>query len=208
MASAEGLRPEISHSAAESLFVFARQAGLTRRNKASVLMARSSQESDLDRLVAEHLPAALRFATRLTGEPGSAEDVVQDALLRVIRGWKSFRAEAEFRTWLFRIVINVFRDRLRTQPHFAALLGPETADTRAANPAHEAEHIEFGELVARRVSALPPRQREVMILTAFEGFSAKEVADLLRITPGNVHATLGVARERLRNELAPYLAER
>jgi RNA polymerase sigma-70 factor, ECF subfamily len=170
-------------------------------------MAGSSQENDLDRLVTEHLPAALRFATRLTGSPSSAEDVVQDALVRVMRGWRTFRREAEFRTWFFRIVINVFRDRLRAADP-AKPLAMEIADVRAGDPAVQLEHIELGELIAARVSALPARQREVMVLTAFEGFSPQEVADLVGITVTNVHATLGVARERLRRELAAYLAER
>jgi RNA polymerase sigma-70 factor, ECF subfamily len=171
-------------------------------------MAGPSQENDLDRLVTEHLPAALRFATRLTGSPGSAEDVVQDALVRVMRGWKAFRREAEFRTWFFRIVINVFRDRFRRAADSAEPLATEIADARASDPATEVEHLELGQLIAARVSGLPPRQREVMVLTAFEGFSPKEVADLVGITVTNVHATLGVARERLRKELAAYLAER
>jgi RNA polymerase sigma-70 factor, ECF subfamily len=63
-------------------------------------------------------------------------------------------------------------------------------------------------LIANRVSSLPPRQREVMVLSAYEGLSPKEIAGLLGITEANVHATLGVARERLRKELAPYFAER
>ena len=74
-------------------------------------MARSSESNELDRLVTQNLSAALRFATRLTGTLDAAEDVLQEALVRVARSWKSFRKEAEFRTWLFRIVINVFRDR-------------------------------------------------------------------------------------------------
>ena len=78
-------------------------------------MARSSEPNELDRLVTQNLSAALHFATRLTGSLDAAEDVLQEALVRVARSWKSFRKEAEFRTWLFRIVINVFRDRLASR---------------------------------------------------------------------------------------------
>ena len=79
---------------------------------------------------------------------------------------------------------------------------------RGSDPAAQAQDLELGRLIAARVSCLPPRQREVMVLTAYEGLPAKEVAALLSITDANVHATLGVARERLRQELAPYFAER
>ncbi|HEV8003265.1 MAG TPA: sigma factor, partial [Planctomycetaceae bacterium] len=61
-------------------------------------MARSSDQLELDRLVSEHLSAALRFATRLTGDVDAAEDVLQEALVRVARSWKTFRREAQFQT--------------------------------------------------------------------------------------------------------------
>jgi RNA polymerase sigma-70 factor, ECF subfamily len=171
-------------------------------------MARSSESNELDRLVTQHLSTSLQFATRLTGSQDAAEDLLQEALVRVARSWKTFRKEAEFRTWLFRIVINVFRDRLaRTKPAEPSPLDG-LADPRSLDPASEAQTSELGRLIAARISALPPRQREVMVLTAFEGFSPRQTASLLSITEANVHSTLGVARERLRKELASYLIER
>jgi len=158
--------------------------------------------------VTQHLSSALRFATRLTGTVDAAEDVLQEALVRVARSWKAFRKEAEFRTWLFRIVINVFRDRLaRTNPADSPLPS-DHADSRSPDPATEVQTVELGELIAGRISALPPRQREVMLLTAFEGLSTKEAAGLLGISEANVYSTLAVARERLRRELAPYFVKR
>jgi RNA polymerase sigma-70 factor (ECF subfamily) len=170
-------------------------------------MARSSEPNELDRLVTQNLSAALRFATRLTGTPDVAEDVLQEALVRVARSWKTFRKEAEFRTWLFRIVINVFRDRLaRAKPPEQSNFD-QRIDHRSRDPASEVQTTELGELIAARVSSLPPRQREVMVLIAFEGISPKEAASLLNITEANVYSTIAVARERLRKELAPYLVE-
>lgn len=161
----------------------------------------------LDGLVRAHLPQALRFAIRLTGDVDAAEDVVQDALVRVARSWKTFRGEAEFRTWLFRIVINVFRDRLARQPPKEPL-GRELCDDRADDPADAAAWNELERLVAQRVSALPPRQREVMVLITYEGLKAREVSRMLGISEANVYATLHAARERLRAELACWLGEK
>ncbi len=158
-------------------------------------MARSSEERELDRLVSEHLPTALRFATRLTGDVDRAEDLLQEALVRVARSWKTFRGESQFRTWLFRIVINVFRSRSAANADRATTTLPETlADRRAADPASGAQDRELADLIAERVSALPERQREVMILTSFEGFSVQAAAELLDITEANVYSTLAVAR--------------
>jgi RNA polymerase sigma-70 factor (ECF subfamily) len=152
------------------------------------------------------LAEALRFATRLTGDADEAEEVVQEALVGVARGWKSFRGEARFRTWFFRIVINAFRDRIASREP-AESLEDDVVDRRAATPASEAAADELGRLIAERVSALPPRQREVLILLAYEGLSSQEVAEVLGMSQANVYATLHVARKRLRKELAPLFPE-
>lgn len=170
-------------------------------------MGRSADKRDLDRLVSSHLPETLRFATRLTGNTDQAEEVVAEALVRVSRSWESFRGEARFGTWLYRIVINVFRDgeaaRARTES-----LDHDPPDPRSPDPASEAWVGELGELVADRVSTLPPRQREVLVLIAYERLSPTEVARVLGISEANVHATLHVARGRLRTQLGPLLMER
>ena len=164
--------------------------------------------SDLDRLVLDHLPAALRFAVRLTGDPDAAEDLVQEALVRVAERWTTFRGDATFRTWLFRILINVFRDQLRRRPRARASLDEETTnvpDAKTIEPPDAALASELGALVAQEVSRLPPRQREVLVLIAFEGLSISETAAVADISEQNVHATLSAARARLKQRLAPYL---
>ena len=161
----------------------------------------------LDGLVRAHLSQALRFAIRLTGDVDAAEDVVQDELVRVARSWPTFPGDAEFRTWLFRIVINVFRDRLaRRAPRHE--LRSELRDERAEDPADAAQWNELERHVARRVSALPPRQREVMVLITYEGLKPREVSRMLGISEANVYSTLHAARERLRAELACWLGEK
>jgi RNA polymerase sigma-70 factor (ECF subfamily) len=169
-------------------------------------MARSGERATFERLVDESLPDALRFAQRLTGDPDMAEEVVQEAMLRASRGWRSFRGESQFRTWLFRIVINCFRDRLaRRRP--AGRLPEEVDDAGQGDPGTVAATRELGQIIAGKVSSLPPRQREILILASYEGLAPRDIAQMLGITEANVHATLHVARRRLRQQLAPYLAE-
>jgi len=158
-----------------------------------------------ERSVLEHLPAALSLAVRLTGDPDSAEDVVQEALVRAARGWSRFRGDASCRTWLFRIVINVFRDQLNRQP--TAELPDELPDSRSAGLVEQVAAGELAEIIAQMISALPPRQREVLVLSSYENLDPAEIASLLDISQANVYATLHVARERLRAQLAPYFAE-
>ncbi|MBX3439082.1 MAG: RNA polymerase sigma factor [Planctomycetaceae bacterium] len=161
---------------------------------------------DLDRLVREHLVAAVRFATRLTGCPDAAEEVVQEALLRVARHFRRFRGKSSFRTWFFQIVVNVFRDRpvSRTESHEVVEVSAIDGDSATAMLMAE----ETSALIAREVSRLPPRQREVIVLTVYEGVSISETAELLAITEQNVHASLHLARRRLREQLADHLLEK
>jgi RNA polymerase sigma-70 factor (ECF subfamily) len=170
-------------------------------------MGLAEDRSSLDRLVRENLPAALRFATRLTGNLDAAEDVLGEALLRAARGWNTFRGESQFRTWLFRIVINAWHDH-RSARESPAELPAEILDTRATDPIAATVAGELGELVAKLVSQLPPRQREVLVLTTYEGLGPDEIAEVLRTSAGNVRTNLHFARERLRKQLAPYLAEK
>jgi RNA polymerase sigma factor (sigma-70 family) len=105
-------------------------------------------------------------------------------------------------------VINTFRSRLAAAKDQPMPLPQEVVDVHRGDPVIGAQDRELSELIAARVSALPARQREVMILISFEGLSVKETASLLDITEANVHATLGVARARLTRELSPYFVRR
>jgi RNA polymerase sigma-70 factor (ECF subfamily) len=162
----------------------------------------------LDRLVVDHLPAALRFATRLTGDASRAEEIVQDSLLRVVRRWSGFRGEAEFKTWFFRIIINVFRDRLRgpAGPRSIDDSQADVADAKSAGPPEAAMAGEFERLIAQEVSGLPTRQREVLVLIVYERLAPREVANVVGISEANVYSTLSAARSRLKARLAAYMS--
>ena len=159
-------------------------------------MARHLDRKTVDALVIEHLPAALRFALRLSGDPHIAEDVVQEALCRVLREWRSYREEAAFGTWLLRIVLNVDRDRRRR--HRDAL--PLPIDAVASSMASPVEKLVVEELHAEiraAIDGLPQRQREVALLSLGEGLSADEVSRVLQTSKANVHTCLHLARKQI-----------
>lgn len=170
-------------------------------------MWRSAKRADFEQQVRDHLPNALRLAQRLTHCPDTAEEIVQTALLRASRGWRSFRGDCQFQTWLYRIIVNSYRDMRRGARQEYEVLPGEIPDPSNREPSDTTVENELGEFVASCMARLPSRQREVLVLVTYEDLTPAEIADLLDITTANVHATLHVARKRMRELLQPYFAE-
>lgn len=150
----------------------------------------------VDQLVVQHLPVALRLALRLTGETDAAEDVVQEALCRILGRWHSYRGEAAFSTWMMQIVINVDRDRKRRRRDLRQL-SHEPYDAGAAEAADHTIALELNEQIRAAIHELPERQREVALLSLGHGLDVKAVAYILRTTEANVHTCLHLARKRI-----------
>lgn len=164
--------------------------------------------ASFDKLVLDHLPAMQRLAVRLTGDRDAAEDLMQDALFKAMRSRKTFEERASFSTWMTRIVINAFRDGVSkkgTGIYFVEPTGREI-EKRFPSPFSAVQAADMADHVAGLVSALSPRQREVLVLIAYEQMSAAQTADALGMTEQNVRTTLHHARQKLREQLAPYLS--
>jgi RNA polymerase sigma-70 factor (ECF subfamily) len=161
----------------------------------------------VDQLVVAHLPAALRLARRLVNNPDAAEEIVQEALCRVLSRWKSFRGEASFSTWMMQIVVNAARDRGRRQRDSSELL-PGMRDSSAAEPNEQLAANELGEIIRTAIDGLPERQREVALLSLGEGLGASEVAYILQTTEANVHTCLHLARKRIAQAIGVDYARR
>lgn len=162
-------------------------------------MGRPVDRREVDRLVVEHLPAALRLATRLTGDAAVAEEVVQESLCRVLRQWRTFRGESSFKTWMLQIVVNVERDRRRRAAPEADVgeAAPDLVVAPNASPPDEAATNELHAALRAAVARLPPRQREVALLAWGEGLAAADVARILQTTESNVYVNLHLARKQV-----------
>jgi RNA polymerase sigma-70 factor, ECF subfamily len=170
-------------------------------------MTLPGDRATFDQLVSASLPAALRFAVRLTGRLDTAEDVVQEAMLAASRSWKSFRGQSQFQTWLLRIVVNVHRNQVarRGPPE---TLKHDLVDRNQTSPSESAAATELAQRVATCIAALPLKQREVIVLSSHEGLSAPQIAEVLEMTVENVYSTLNIARTKLRQQLERYLVEK
>src|SRR5437667_10643554 len=130
-------------------------------------MAHDIGRKTFDRLLLDHLPALQRFTIRLCGNVELAEEIAQEAVVRAARAWRSYRGEACFKTWRFQVAINVFRDSIARLAGSQRLPG-DLLDEKSLDPATSAQDSELGEIIAKLISTLPPRQREVLVLTIHE----------------------------------------
>lgn len=171
---------------------------------AAELLARSARgdRRAFDEIVARYGPVALRVAVRMAPDLQSAEDIAQEAMVRIWRRANEFDARrARFTTWLYRIVVNLCID-LRRRPRPVAL----PADFDPADPsAGAAEDVELDERRAallRAIDELPSGQRAALMLVYDEGLSGAEAAQVLGVTTKAVERLLARARARLRELLA------
>lgn len=152
------------------------------------------------RLADRSLPFAVRLARGLLRNTADAEDIAQEALLRVWTNAPRWQPTAPFRAWLYRMVVNLSLNRLRRAP-FASL--DDAGDP--ADPASDAltimEDREERRSIDEAIAALPERQRAAIVLTYQEGLSNAETAALLDSTVSGVEALLARAKQSLRKTL-------
>lgn len=171
----------------------------------AMLMARiAAGDGKAFRLFAErHRVRCLAVARRVLRDPSDAEEVVQEALLRVWNHAAEWRGStSQPTTWLHRIVLNLAIDGARkVSPSFVPVdQGPVMIDP--APSAHLVlEGRELETRIARQIPALPPRQRDALALCYFEGLSCAEAAGAMNVSVSAMEALLVRARRTLRARL-------
>lgn len=174
-----------------------------------------SNAPDAGAFFEKHAERVYNLALRLTGNPADAEDLAQDALFRAIRALPGFRAEAEASTWVFRITVNAWKNRVRAEKRrkiwqllpLDRFFGKDEEDHEEAFKADEPpldsdlEKGETGERVQKALLSLDEESRAVVVLREIEGLSYGQIAQALDIPEGTVKSRLSRAREALREKL-------
>lgn len=152
-------------------------------------------------LMARHMRRAIRVAQGVLRQASEADDVAQDAFLRMWRHARAFDpARARFTTWMHRIVVNLAIDRMR-QPRLQALeLAQEVADETPSPFARLAQSQEQRAIDAA-LAQLPARQRAAITLFHFEGLSGRESAQALELSEDAFESLLARARAALKRAI-------
>lgn len=150
---------------------------------------------DFDALYDEVFPRLYRYCQRLTGDPDVAEDVAQEAFVRLLDR-RVVGERPALRVWLFTVATHLIRDRWRVGKNRARLLeiNPVTPGA-AADPATEAEREQEVASVRRALAGLDPRDRELLMMRE-EGFSYREIAEAIGVQATSVGTLLARAQKR------------
>ena len=168
-------------------------------------------------LVRRHQTSLYNFALRQLRTPEVAQDVVQEAFMRVVQNAQDFKHEARFTTWVYTITRNLCIDQLRKRalrkhPSLdqgtgeegdGPTLGEQTADPRASVE-REAVGTELKERIAKAVDTLPDEQREVFLMREVVNLPFKEIAEITGVAENTVKSRMRYALERLQEALAEY----
>lgn len=179
-----------------------RRQTITADSDAALLARVASGDAEAYRsLVGAHLSHVVLTAKRILRDEAEAEDMAQEALLRLWRNAATLTlGEGGLRPWLRRVVTNLSLDRLR-RGRLTDVVGdvPEQAEPASQGSALEADHMR--RRVAAALAALPERQRAALTLFHYEGLSQIEVGDMLGISDEAVESLLARARRTLKAAL-------
>jgi RNA polymerase sigma-70 factor, ECF subfamily len=147
--------------------------------------------SDFQERIEAAIPALRRYARALTRDGEVADDIVQDTLVRALRSEHLFHG-GDMRAWLFTILTNLNRNRLRTLSRRPVLSPIKDNDAAASGP------DSTGRDISRALDQLADDQRSALLLVVLEGLTYREVAEVQGVPIGTVMSRLARARMQIR----------
>ena len=164
-------------------------------------------------LLSRHRKPVYNFILRFVGDKETAEDLLQEAFMRVIRGAEAYKRHAKFTTWLLKITRNlVFNEMRRTKrrPHVPLQSEPGAEDPPLKdemNLAPDASLLEseLQQAIEEAIQQLPETQRMALVLRRYEQLSYEQIAEVLDLSVPAVKSVLFRARTELRSRLSKYL---
>lgn len=158
-------------------------------------------------IVSQNQSLAYSVAFRFLGSAEDAEDVVQEAFVRVWKHLPKYRFDVKLSTWLYRIVVNLCLDVLKSSQRKQQKDNVEMNEKWSFNNStadREVHARELHALIQEAASELTPKQKAVFILRDLEGLLVEEVCSMLSMSAGNVKSNLYYARQQMGEKLKKY----
>jgi RNA polymerase sigma factor (sigma-70 family) len=170
-----------------------------RTDRDLMLAVRGGDLAALDALFVRHHGRLYGFLARLTGNRATAEDLVQEVFLRVLRARERYHGDGSFTAWLFRIARNVAAGEYGTRRETMPLDDMVDVGAAESDPIGEMETAEDLARLERALLAVAPQHREVLLLRGVEDLSHREVGEVLGCTEGAARVRVHRALNALRN---------
>ena len=174
-----------------------------------IQMVRRGDPAGAEALFRRHADGILRFAARMTGNRHEAEEICQDAFVKMIDHADQYDGRAAFGSWLLSIAANTCRDHLRRRARATLLpleaagavesTGPSVVTTLVENETRAA--------VKQALAALSEEQREALVLARYHGLPYEKIAETLGISEGAVKTRIFRAMEILKARFAPGMSD-
>lgn len=168
-------------------------------------------------LLVRHRKPLYNFILRYLGDKETAEDLLQEAFMRVIKGAEAYKRQAKFTTWLYTIARNLCVDQTRRRKHrkHASLDAPLDAGEESGSlldviPSKEmasdrkSVNKQLHETMQRAIAGLSEEQREVFLMREFLDMPFKQIADVVGVPENTVKSRMRYALDKLRLELDEY----
>lgn len=150
-------------------------------------------------LMDHYVRPVLNYSQRMLGSRAEAEEVTQEAFLRLWKLNTTWSPDARVISWLLRVAHNLCTDRLRRRREIGDAGAEAISDSR--RPSHVLEQRERVEAIRAAIDRLPERQRAALVMSHFEGLSNGEIAKVMDVGVEAVESLLSRARRQLRGQL-------
>jgi len=184
---------------------------------AIMLRVAAGDESGFNYLVEKHYRAMIHFLFRMVRNQAVAEELAQEVFLRVYRSRESYRAEAKFTTWLYRIATNLAVNHARDTKHERSaqtiyLDQPDEETGSTPDVADDDPNVEQNLLrdermaaIRQHVMALPERQRMAVLMHKYQGMDYRQIGDVLKLSESATKSLLFRAYQTLRDKLKDFV---